>query len=194
MNVFWFRRDLRVDDNKGFFEALNSNSEVLPLFIFDKNIIDELPKDDARVSFIHERLDIIDRELKKFGKNLAIFQGDPIAIIQQLISENQIEGVYTNHDYEPYAKNRDQKISSILATKNIEFHTFKDQVIFEKSEVVKDDQTPYVVFTPYSRKWKAKLTENPIKSFFANFRTHIRSDLYATERNFIRNQTEFHTS
>ena len=133
MNIFWFRRDLRVDDNKGFFEALKSNSEVLPLFIFDKNILDELPKDDARVSFIHERLDIIDRELQKFGKNLAVFHGDPIGIIEQLISENKIEGVYTNHDYEPYAKNRDQKISSILAKKNIAFNTFKDQVIFEKS-------------------------------------------------------------
>ena len=165
MNIFWFRRDLRVDDNKGFFEALKSNSEVLPLFIFDKNILDELPKDDARVNFIHERLDIIDRELKKFGKNLAVFHGDPIAIIQQLISENQIEGVYTNHDYEPYAKNRDQKISSILATKNIAFHTFKDQVIFEKSEVVKDDQTPYVVFTPYSRKWKDLFQKTKLEHF-----------------------------
>ena len=165
MNIFWFRRDLRVDDNKGFFEALKSNSEVLPLFIFDKNILDELPKDDARVSFIHERLDIIDRELQKFGKNLAVFHGDPIAIIEQLISENQIEGVYTNHDYEPYAKNRDQKISSILATKNIAFHTFKDQVIFEKSEVVKDDQTPYVVFTPYSRKWKDLFQKSKLEHF-----------------------------
>ena len=154
MNVFWFRRDLRVDDNKGFFEALNSNSEVLPLFIFDKNILDELPKDDARVSFIHERLDKIDMELQKFGKNLAIFYGDPITIMEQLIHENEIQAFYTNHDYEPYAKERDQKIASLLASKNIGFHTFKDQVIFEKSEVVKDDQTPYVVFTPYSRKWK----------------------------------------
>ena len=165
MNVFWFRRDLRVDDNKGFFEALNSNSEVLPLFIFDKNILDELPKDDARVSFIHERLDTIDMELQKFGKNLAVFYGDPITIIEKLISENQIQGVYTNHDYEPYAKDRDQKIASILAAKNIGFHTFKDQVIFEKSEVVKDDQTPYVVYTPYSRKWKDLFQKTKLEHF-----------------------------
>ena len=165
MNVFWFRRDLRVDDNKGFFEALNSNSEVLPFFIFDKNILDELPKDDARVSFIHERLDTIDMELQKFGKNLAVFYGDPITIIEKLISENQIQGVYTNHDYEPYAKDRDQKIASILAAKNIGFHTFKDQVIFEKSEVVKDDQTPYVVFTPYSRKWKDLFQKTKLEHF-----------------------------
>ena len=114
MNVFWFRRDLRVDDNRAFFESLNSNSEVLPIFIFDKNILDELPKNDARVSFIHERLDYIDMELQKFGKNLAVFHGDPITIIQQIIAENQILAFYTNHDYEPYAKSRDQKINSIF--------------------------------------------------------------------------------
>jgi deoxyribodipyrimidine photo-lyase len=165
MNVFWFRRDLRVDDNKGFFEALSSDLEVLPIFIFDKNILDELPKDDARVSFIHERLDIIDMELQKFGKNLAVFHGDPIVIIEQIITENHIHAIYTNHDYEPYAKNRDEEITSILASKNIAFHTFKDQVIFEKSEVVKDDQTPYVVYTPYSRKWKDLFQKTKLEHF-----------------------------
>lgn len=165
MNVFWFRRDLRVDDNKGLFEALNSNSEVLPLFIFDKNILDELPKDDARVSFIHERLESIDMELQKFGKNLAVFYGDPITIIEQIIAENQVKALYTNHDYEPYAKNRDQEITSVLASRNIAFHTFKDQVIFEKSEVVKDDLTPYVVYTPYSRKWKDLFQKTKLEHF-----------------------------
>ena len=165
MNVFWFRRDLRVDDNKGFFEALSSDLEVLPIFIFDKNILDELPKDDARVSFIHERLDIIGMELQKFGKNLAVFYGDPIAIIEQIITENHIHAIYTNHDYEPYAKNRDGEITSNLAFKNITFHTFKDQVIFEKSEVVKDDQTPYVVYTPYSRKWKDLFQKTKLEHF-----------------------------
>ena len=165
MNVFWFRRDLRVHDNKGLFEALNSNSEVLPIFIFDKNILDQLPKDDARVSFIHERLDHIDMEMQKFGKNLAVFHGDPNTIIEKIIDENNIKAIYTNHDYEPYAKNRDQKITSILASKNIAFHTFKDQVIFEKSEVVKDDQSPYVVFTPYSRKWKDLFQRTKLEHF-----------------------------
>ena len=117
MNIFWFRRDLRVDDNKGFFEALNSDSEVLPIFIFDKNILQELPKDDARVSFIHERLDVIDTELQKFGKNLAVFYGEPMTIIEKLISENKVETLFTNHDYEPYAKKRDEAITSLLASK-----------------------------------------------------------------------------
>lgn len=154
MNIFWFRRDLRIEDNNGFFEALKSGKEVLPIFIFDKNILDELPKDDARVSFIHELLDKIDSELQKSGKNLAVFYGEPFQIFEEILSKNKVECVYTNHDYEPYAKKRDEQISNFLASKNINFKTYKDQVIFEKGEVVKDDLTPYVVFTPYSKKWK----------------------------------------
>ena len=165
MNIFWFRRDLRVDDNKGFFEALSINSEVLPIFIFDKKILDELPKDDARVSFIHERVDVIDSELQKFGKNLAVFYGEPTSIIKKLVSENKVQALYTNHDYEPYAKTRDVEITTLLASKNIDFKTYKDQVIFEKNEVVKDDQSPYVVFTPFSKKWKALFQTIKIEHF-----------------------------
>lgn len=162
MNVFWFRRDLRIDDNKGFWEALTSGKEVLPIFIFDQSILDQLEKEDARVSFIHELLDKIDIELQKVGRNLAVFYGNPIEIFEKIIKENKIENIYTNHDYEPYARKRDETISAFLATKNIGFKTFKDQVIFEKSEVVKDDQTPYVVYTPYSKKWKENFKKTPL--------------------------------
>ncbi len=165
MNVFWFRRDLRIDDNKGFWEALSSGKEVLPIFIFDQSILDQLEKQDARVSFIHELLDKIDIELQKVGRNLAVFYGNPIEIFEKIVKENQIENIFTNHDYEPYARKRDETISAFLATKNIGFKTFKDQVIFEKSEVVKDDQTPYVVFTPYSKKWKENFKKTPLIHF-----------------------------
>jgi deoxyribodipyrimidine photo-lyase len=165
MNVFWFRRDLRIDDNKGFLEALTSGKEVLPIFIFDQSILDQLEKEDARVSFIHELLDKIDGELQKVGRNLAVFYGNPIEVFEKIVKENQIENLYTNHDYEPYARKRDETISAFLATKNIGFKTFKDQVIFEKSEVVKDDQTPYVVFTPYSKKWKENFKKTPLTHF-----------------------------
>ena len=165
MNVFWFRRDLRIDDNKGFWEALSSGKEVLPIFIFDQSILDQLEKQDARVSFIHELLDKIDIELQKVGRNLAVFYGNPIEIFEKIVKENQIENIFTNHDYEPYARKRDETISAFLATKNIGFKTFKDQVIFEKSEVVKDDQTPYVVFTPYSKKWKENFKKTPLTHF-----------------------------
>lgn len=156
MTIFWFRRDLRLDDNIGLFHALNSNEEVLPIFIFDEFILSQLPKDDARVTFIHELLSKIQKQLEEKGKSLAVFYGKPFDVFQKLISENKISSVYTNHDYEPYARKRDKEIYQLFKENEIEFKTSKDQVIFEKSEVVKDDGLPYVVYTPYSRKWKEK--------------------------------------
>ena len=154
MNIFWFRRDLRLDDNVGLFHALNSDEDVLPIFIFDETILSQLPKDDARVTFIHQQLEKIQNQLLAIGKSLAVFHGNPLEIFIKLIGENQIQAVYTNHDYEPYARKRDLELYHLFKDNNIEFKTSKDQVIFEKSEVVKDDGTPYVVYTPYSNKWK----------------------------------------
>jgi deoxyribodipyrimidine photo-lyase len=165
MNIFWFRRDLRIDDNRGFFEALQSNSSVLPVFIFDKNILDQLAKNDARVTFIHELLSKINSELHKKGKSLAIFHGTPVDIFDQLASENKIENVFTNHDYEPYSRQRDLAVFQIFKKYNIAFHTYKDQVIFEKNEVTKDDGLPYVVYTPYSRKWKEKFKSIQLEDY-----------------------------
>jgi len=175
MNIFWFRRDLRVDDNVGFFHALNSDEEVLPIFIFDENILSQLPKNDARVTFIHEQLEKIQSELKKHGKSLAVFHGKPIEIFEKLIAENTISSVYTNHDYEPYARKRDKEMNQLFVAKGISFLTSKDQVIFEKSEVVKDDGTPYVVYTPYSKKWK----ENFKKIKLVHYPSEEKSDRIA---------------
>ena len=154
MNIFWFRRDLRIEDNVGLFHALQSGETVLPIFIFDEDILAQLPKDDARVTFIHQQLEKIQEQLHQIGKSLAVFQGKPFEILKQLIAENKITTVYTNHDYEPYARKRDLDLYHLFKENNIAFKTSKDQVIFEKSEVVKDDGTPYVVYTPYSNKWK----------------------------------------
>lgn len=154
MNIFWFRRDLRLDDNTALFHALNSTEEVLPIFIFDETILSQLPKDDARVTFIHDQLVKIQEQLKTIGKSLAVFHGTPETVFKQLLSENKIKSVYTNHDYEPYARKRDKMLNKLFKTHSIEFKTCKDQVIFEKNDVVKDDGTPYVVYTPYSKKWK----------------------------------------
>ena len=164
MNIFWFRRDLRLEDNSGLYEAL-SNDETLPIFIFDKNILEELPKDDSRVTFISELLEKIQSDLKKENKSLAVFYDDPENVFKKLIAENQVKAVFTNHDYEPYAQKRDSEIACFLKSKNIEFHTFKDQVIFERDEVVKDDGNPYVVYTPYSKKWKEKFSEKQVEEF-----------------------------
>lgn len=165
--VFWFRRDLRLEDNTGLFHALNSNYPVLPIFIFDTEILDKLPKDDARVSFIHQQLENINTKLKNFGSGIAIYHGKPIDIFKKLISEYYIESVFTNHDYEPYAIARDKQIHSFLVKNDIQFKTFKDQVIFERNEVVKDDGDPYKVYTPYSRKWLKRFKKEGI-NFYAS--------------------------
>lgn len=163
INVFWFRRDLRLDDNTGLHEALASGEKVLPIFIFDKNILDELPKDDARVTFIMTLLEGIQSELKKHQRSLAVFHDEPENVFKKLASEHTIKAVYTNHDYEPYAIKRDKVIHQLLKDNDIELLTFKDQVIFERDEVVKDDGTPYVVYTPYMKRWKEKFKKEAIR-------------------------------
>lgn len=177
MNVFWFRRDLRLNDNIGLYHALKSEQEVLPIFIFDENILSQLPKDDARVTFIHHQLEHIQTELNKIGKSLAVFHGTPFDVFKRIISENKIQAIYTNHDYEPYARKRDLELNSLFKEHNIDFLTSKDQVIFEKNEVLKDDGTPYVVFTPYSRRWKEnfkkiKLTHYNSESLLDKIASH----------------------
>jgi deoxyribodipyrimidine photo-lyase len=166
LNVFWFRRDLRLNDNHGLFRALSDGKPVLPIFIFDRNILDKLDKPlDLRVQFIHEALQAINLQLQKIGSALFVFYGTPKEVFTQLIEQYSINAVYTNHDYEPYALDRDGLIADLLTSHGIGFNTFKDQVVFEKKEVVKDDGSPYTVFTPYSRKWKLRYAENGITSY-----------------------------
>lgn len=169
VNIFWFRRDLRLDDNLGFYEALRDKHPVLPMFIFDTEILEQLPKDDARVTFIHQTLQSMRQTLQDdYNSSIAIFHGKPEAIFKQLMEDYEIETVYTNHDYEPYATQRDQEIQSLLDTNAIAFHTYKDQVIFEKSEVVKKDGKPYLVYTPYMRTWKEKFQSTNLEIYYTN--------------------------
>lgn len=175
VNIFWFRRDLRLHDNAGLYHALKEGKPVVPVFIFDRNILDELEdRTDRRVEFIHSSLKEIQEQLKKMGSALDVRYGFPTQVWKQLIREYTVEKVFTNHDYEPYAKKRDEAIREILRSGSISFHTHKDHVIFEKDEVLKDDKKPYTVFTPYSKKWKAKLndfylTSYPNQKYFSNF-------------------------
>lgn len=160
--IFWLRRDLRLSDNAGLYHALKENKQVLPVFIFDTVILNKLEnKADRRVDFIHQTLQQLQKELELLGSTLLILHGDPVDIYKEL----QPTAVYTNHDYEPYAQERDGSIKTLLEKRGIPFKTFKDQVIFEKDEVLKDDGTPYTVFTPYSKKWKAKLDTFYMKSY-----------------------------
>ncbi len=158
INIFWFRRDLRLNDNAGLYHALKSGQPVLPIFIFDKNILDDLDdRTDARVTFLHDTLTELKAELEALGSTLLVLYGKPMDVWQNLTTQFNIETVFTNHDYEPYALQRDKAVKELLASKDIGFQTFKDHVIFEYSEVTKDDGLPYTVFTPYSRKWRTKL-------------------------------------
>lgn len=159
MNIFWFRRDLRLEDNVALYHALSSDVAVLPIFIFDDSILSQLENNDHRVNFIHDLLNKIQNQLQEKGKSLAIFNGKPVEVFQKLLSENKIATVYTNHDYEPYARKRDKELNEIFKLHATEFKTSKDQVIFEKSEVTKDDSSPYVVYTPYSKKWKENFSK-----------------------------------
>ncbi|MFD2724602.1 cryptochrome/photolyase family protein [Hyunsoonleella rubra] len=166
INIFWFRRDLRLDDNRGLYEALKSDYPVLPIFIFDSGILNKLPEDDARVTFIYSTLQAMRRTLQdKCGSSIAIYKGTPLDVFQNLNEHYDIKGVYTNHDYEPYATSRDEHIDNFLKTHNSSFRTFKDHVIFEKNEVVKSDGTPYVVYTPYMKSWKAKFKSIDLKAY-----------------------------
>ena len=153
VSVFWFRRDLRLDDNRGLFEALNSPFPVLPIFIFDSEITDELDKDDARITFIYDSLNKMSIQLGVRSSSIYCTKGDPIAVWRDLLNKYNVKSVYANEDYEPYAIKRDQEVAQLLHQKDIQFNLFKDQVIFAKGEVLKGDKTPYTVFTPYKNKW-----------------------------------------
>ncbi len=154
----WFRRDLRLDDNVALFQSLTSGKVVVPLFIFDRNILEHLPEKDARVAFIHDRISQMHHELLPIGSTMLVRYGNPVEIWKDLIHEYDIKGVYSNHDYEPYAKDRDKEIRTLLESRGIHFHTYKDQVIFEKKEILTGADKPYSVFTPYSKKWKSYLS------------------------------------
>lgn len=164
--VFWFRRDLRLNDNAGLYHALKSGDPVLPVFIFDKHILGKLSrKADARVEFIHRTVTELSEALGAHGSSLKVFHATPLEAFKELVKDYAIAGVYTNHDYEPDAIARDASVKTFLDSKGIGFHTYKDQCIFEKDEVTKDDGKPYTVFTPYSRKWKTAMTAFYMKPY-----------------------------
>lgn len=169
--LFWFRRDLRLTDNAGLYYALRAQKNVLPIFIFDTQILDKLDdKNDKRVDFIYQSVLSLKIELEKLGSSMLVLRGNPVKIFSTI----QPKAVYCNHDYEPYAIQRDSRIENDLQYRGIGFRTFKDQVIFEKNEIIKDDGSPYTVYTPFSKKWKSILNgfflkEYPTKKYFANF-------------------------
>ena len=166
VTVFWFRRDLRLNDNHGLYKALKNSDTVLPVFIFDTLILDKLPgKKDKRVAYIYETLQKLNTVLKENSSSLLIIHDSPKNAFEKILKNFDVKEVYTNHDYEPYAIERDALIENLLSGKNIPFYTFKDQVIFEKSEVIKPNGEPYTIFTPYLKTWKQKFNAEKINIF-----------------------------
>jgi deoxyribodipyrimidine photo-lyase len=151
--IFWFRRDLSLLDNIGLFHALKSRFKVLLIFIFDADIMEELPKNDSRVSFIFDTLNQIHFELLKKNSSILIKKGTVIQVWKELLSEYNIKQVFFNKDYEPYAIKRDERVSKLLQSNGVEVSTYKNDVIFEENDVLKDDGLPYTVYTPYKNKW-----------------------------------------
>lgn len=187
ISIFIFRRDLRLHDNAALYNALNSGKEVLPIFIFDANILQSLPNEcDARVSFIHEKILHLKKELQKLGSDLKVYFGKPIAELLKIKEIYNIQAVYFNRDYEGYAIERDAAIKTLFEKDNIPVYDYKDQVIFDKNEVLKEDGKPYTVFTPYSKRWRLLLKQEHYKSFdcqkyFANFFKCLPEDLCTVE-------------
>ncbi len=180
INIFWFRRDLRLNDNAGFKAALQDDLPVVPIFIFDNEILEKLPEDDARVTFIFDQLQKLRKELQdNHGSSVAMYHGKPENIFEGLIKDFEVKKVFTNRDYEPYAKERDKKILNLLATENIEFLDYKDQVIFEKDEVVKKDGDPYVVYTPYKNLWRETFSKMDMDFHYT---TRYMDNLYQHSR------------
>lgn len=170
LTVFWFRRDLRLEDNIGLAAALSSDHAVLPLFIFDTDILSKLKdRDDARVSFIRGLLENLDLELREHGSSLEVHNGKPLEVFEKLIATHKIAAVYANHDYEPYAIRRDEQVELLLESHDVEFHTYKDQLVFEKDEIEKLDHTPYSVYSAYARKWRETLDPRDLKPVHAKF-------------------------
>ena len=165
MVIFWFRRDLRLDDNHALFKALKSGYDVLPIFIFDSNITIKLNQNDHRLNYINNVLDGLNKRLSENKKKIYTYKGDPIEIISKLIIKLKIKEIYLNKDYEPYARDRDDKIEKLCVANNVSYNSFKDHVIFEEDQIVKKDGTPYVVYTPYSRKWIEKFQSHQLDSY-----------------------------
>lgn len=173
VSFFWFRRDLRLEDNIGLFYALESKYPVIPLFIFDDSILDSLPKNDARVGFIHESLAGINQELKEIGSSFLIKKGETTAVWKDLIQQFDIKEVFFNKDYEPYAIKRDQDLCQLLVSENIVPFSYKDQVIFEEKEITKADGLPYTIYTPFKNKWLEKYNS------VATVREYVTSDKFS---------------
>lgn len=175
--IFWFRRDLRLEDSIGLQQALASGLPVLPIFIFDTDILNNLEdKADRRVDYIQQALTGIHQQLKQHQSGLQTFWGTTTDVFKNLATTYDIHAIYCNRDYEPQAIARDVAVKEWSADQNIDFYNFKDQVIFDKFEITKDNKSPYTVYTPYSKKWLNTLQPKDYNSQKTDFSQFLKAD------------------
>ncbi len=156
MNIFWFRRDLRIEDNAGLFHALKEGKTKC-IFIFDTTILEKLEdKSDKRVNLIYQAIEEINKAFKPYKSSIEVFYGQPLNVWKELLESNKVNKVYFNKDYEPYGIERDKELVELWKSKGIPHYKFLDHLIFKPNEVLKSDGTPYSIYTPYSKKWKEK--------------------------------------
>jgi len=196
--IFWFRRDLRLEDNIGLQQALNSGYPVLPIFIFDKDILERLENTyDRRVDYIHQAIYEMNKTLNEHQSTIKTYYNNPLSAFQEIIENYKVHAVYCNKDYEPQAIQRDKSIKDFLKANGISFHTAKDQVIFEQNEIVKSDGLPYTVYTPYAKKWRAELQSKHYEtakiSFDSFYKTHPCEILSLAEIGFQKTDFTFKT-
>lgn len=173
VSVFWFRRDLRLKDNVGLYKAASAEYPILPVFIFDPDILTNFEDSfDRRVDYIHQSLTALHEELKNSGSGILTFVGKPTEVFSLLLNKYDVKFVFCNRDYEPYAIQRDTLIYNMCNENGIAFRACKDQVIFDKNDILKQDKSPYTIFTPYAHAWKARLQPSdysPIDSVALNW-------------------------
>lgn len=196
--LFWFRRDLRIEDNVGLHFALSSGFRVIPLFIFDTDILQKLDnKCDRRVDYIHQAISSINEQIGEYQSSILVYTGKPLDVFQKLTETYSVESVYCNHDYEPEAIRRNREIEIFLVNKNISFKGFKDQVIFETTDILKNDGKPYTVYTPYSKRWRSALTPSDYRSYNSDYSNFFPLQLLPIPSldtiGFEKTDLEFHT-
>lgn len=166
--LFWFRRDLRFYDNCALYNCLSGNENVLPIFIFDENILKQFPEpDDKRISIIHRRLKQLNEVLKPYQSHIKVYKGLPIDIFKNLYESHKYSAIYSNADYEPFASLRDSEIQQFCESRSVRFLQFKDSLLFAKDDILKKNRTPYLVFTPYAKQWRQKLSEIKVDCYFS---------------------------
>lgn len=163
VTILWLRRDLRLDDHAAIDYAIKQGRKILMLFIFDENILKNLDKNDKRVSFIYQVIKSLNDNLNFFATRVCLRKGQPANVLRDLLNQYNIHEVVATNDYEPYANLRDREVAEMLADSNIGFTTLKDQVIFERDEILNNSNAAFKVYTPYAARWRDKLTSEHFK-------------------------------